>query len=193
MTGGHDETRWDLLSTDLEADLDAHEVGERRLASAEIARAELAGLHLADRLRAGVGRPLVVTVLGLGRIEGRASGLGPDWLRMDLTVPPRTLVLRLDAVLVVTGLGTTAAGAAAGAVSARLGIGSVLRDLARGRLGVQVHLLDGARLSGTVDMVGADHLELAEHADGEPRRRAAVRDQLVVPLSGVAGVSWERR
>lgn len=58
----------------------------------------------------------------------------------------------------------------------------VLRDLARQRIPVTV-FVTSARAHGTIDRVGADHLELACHEPGEARRAAAVRWIELVPLA----------
>jgi hypothetical protein len=58
--------------------------------------------------------------------------------------------------------------------------------LARDRAGVSVVLRDASTLSGTLDRVGADHVDVAEHAPGEARRAAAVRQVRVVPLMALA-------
>jgi hypothetical protein len=51
---------------------------------------------------------------------------------------------------------------------------------------VQVVLRDGGMSAGTVDRVGADFFELAQHPLEEPRRAAAVRGVLAVALDAVA-------
>jgi hypothetical protein len=50
---------------------------------------------------------------------------------------------------------------------------------------VQVRLTDGRTVIGTLDRVGADFVELAEHAAGEPRRAAEVRDVLLLPVQAI--------
>jgi hypothetical protein len=73
-----------------------------------------------------------------------------------------------------------------GQVFARLGLGSALRGIARDRMPVQVWLTDGSVVSGTVDRVGADFLELAEHGTGEARRRGDVTGVRTVPFGALA-------
>jgi hypothetical protein len=73
-------------------------------------------------------------------------------------------------------------------VRARLDLRRALRGLARDRSVVQVVLDDGAVYVGTVDGVGADHVELAEHAADQPRRAAAVRGVRAIALPAVAVV-----
>ena len=92
-------------------------------------------------------------------------------------------------VRTVAGLGrATAPAEDPGRVRARLDLRRALRGLARDRSVVQVVLDDGAVYVGTVDGVGADHVELAEHAADQPRRAAAVRGVRAIALPAVAVV-----
>jgi hypothetical protein len=64
-----------------------------------------------------------------------------------------------------------------------------LRELARRREPVRVALGDGTSLDGTIEAVGSDYLEIAEHDPGEARRRSAVRTRRFVGFAAVAAVS----
>jgi hypothetical protein len=70
-----------------------------------------------------------------------------------------------------------------------------LRELARRREPVRVELADSGTAEGTIEAVGSDYLELAEHDVGEARREAAVRARRFVAFAAVAFVSLlpERR
>jgi hypothetical protein len=64
-----------------------------------------------------------------------------------------------------------------------------LRELARRREPIRVELVDGASCDGTIEAVGSDYLEAAEHDLGEARRRAAVRARRFVGFAAVAAVT----
>jgi hypothetical protein len=92
-------------------------------------------------------------------------------------------------VTAVAGLvAVTAPAEEQGAVARRLDLRRALRGLARDRATVSCLLEDGMALTGTVDRVGADFLELAEHPPDQPRRRAAVTGVRAVPLRAVVAV-----
>jgi hypothetical protein len=63
-----------------------------------------------------------------------------------------------------------------------------VRGLARDRSAVQLVLVDGAVVTGTIDRVGADFCEIAEHALDQARRGSAVQGVTAVALSALAVV-----
>ena len=71
-------------------------------------------------------------------------------------------------------------------------LGYALRALSRDRATVQVSVQGGGPLLGTIDAVGADHLDLAEHLDGLPRRRENVRAVATVPFAALVAVESRR-
>ena len=64
-----------------------------------------------------------------------------------------------------------------------------LRELARRREPVRIELVDGGRVDGTIENVGSDYLEIAEHDPGEARRRRAVKARRFLSLAAVAAVT----
>ena len=64
-----------------------------------------------------------------------------------------------------------------------------LRELARRREPVRVELVDATRCDGTIEAVGSDYLEIAEHELGEARRRLAVRARRFVGFEAVVAVT----
>lgn len=181
--------RWDDLFADLEAQAAALDVAERAAEIAERTRIEVGGLGMRERLAAALGSTVRGQVLGGVAFAGTIERVGPDWLLLD-EGDGRESVLALAALASVTGLGrTSAVPGSGGAVHARLGLRSALRGIARDRSTVRLHLRDGITLDATLDRVGADFVEVARHAPGEPRRRGEVRDVVLVPLDAVAVVS----
>ncbi|MQA77108.1 MAG: hypothetical protein GEV10_01265 [Streptosporangiales bacterium] len=180
--------RWERLFADLETELAAAEAAERDVEVAERTRAEVAKLRLVDRLRVAGEASLTVELAGVGSWAGRVVDTGPDWvlLRGD---PRGDALVALDAVRTVSGLPPrSAVPGSEGRVAERFRIGAVLRGVARDRAGVQVWVRDGRTHAGTVDRVGADYLELAEHEPDLPRRTAAVRGVCLVPFAALAAV-----
>jgi hypothetical protein len=177
--------RWQRLFDDLEAQFDAAQAAELSGEVAERSRREVALARLVDRLRAAEGAPLVVTIPGAGAVRGRLLDAGVDWLLLEES-GPREVLVPLPAVLGVTGLGSRTAAPDASPVRKRLDLRWALRGLARSRTGVALGLVDGSLVTGTLDRVAADHLDLAEHGLGEARRAGAVRQVRLVPLTALA-------
>ena len=177
--------RWQALFDDLEAQLDAAERSDFDAEVRDRTRRELALVALADRLAAAHGQPLAARIWGPGPVSGVLLDSGPDWALLD--DEGREVLVPLAAVLHLSGVGAAARPpGGGGAVARALDLRWALRGLARSRAPVQAVLRDGSGLTGTVDRVGTDHLDLAEHPADEVRRTASVRGVRVVPLPALA-------
>lgn len=182
--------RWEQLFADLEARWAAAEDADFAAEVADRTRSEAARIALVDRLRAGRGRPVRLQLLGGTVVEGVLETVGPDWILVtdDAAAGTEALVV-LAALGAVRGLGRTGADPGpTGASVSRLGLGHALRQVARDRLPVVVTLVDATAVVGTVDRVGADHLELTEHPAGDLRRGRDVSAARLVPTSAIACV-----
>jgi hypothetical protein len=180
--------RWQRLFADLQAEFDEAEAAAERAEDASRRRAETGAVRLVDRLAGALGQPLALRCRGAGDVTGVLVEVGVDWLLLA-DDGHREVLVATSTVRTVVGLGrATAPAEDPGPVRARLDLRRALRGLARDRSVVQVVLDDGAVYVGTVDGVGADHVELAEHAADQPRRAAAVRGVRAIALPAVAVV-----
>jgi small nuclear ribonucleoprotein (snRNP)-like protein len=179
--------RWRRLFDDLEAQADAAHEAELAAEVADRSRREAALVHLGDRLAAAVGATVTVHLTGGTRIAGVLVDTGVDWLLLEQAGAGEALV-PLAALLGVTGVGAATAAPDESAVGRRLDLRWALRGLTRSRTQVRLVLADGSVLPGTLDRVGADHVDLAEHGQDEPRRAGAVRQVRLVPLAAVTAV-----
>jgi hypothetical protein len=178
--------RWAALFADLEAEYAAAEAAQLDAEVRDRARREVARLHLADRLAPAVGHPVVVTARGAGTVRGLLADAAPEWL---LVTETRDVLVPASAVLSIGGLGARSSEPGTGGrVAARLTLGYALRGLARRRAAVSLTLVDGSTLDGTLDRVGGDFVELAEHPPGEARRPGAVRAVRTVPFAALGAV-----
>ena len=176
--------RWNLLFDDLEAQLDREERREREGEVADRTRRERAQLDLHSRLLANVDNPRVVLRLPSHPLSGRLVDVGPDWLLLE--ADRRSVIVALSALRAVGGL---VPGARVPSVLARrFGLGAALRAVSGDRATVEVLDLDGGVATGTIDVVGADHVEVALHASDAFRRQANVVGRLVVPFWALATV-----
>ena len=193
--------RWDNLFDDLESQLEQELTAEEVDLQAEEERLRLARLGIRDRLRSlatgaeTADRLLTLVLAGGARVTIAPATFGRDWvageLREESGRHPQCVV-PLDSVAavilpqrqVMQSLDGRRSAESTGALSARLGLAFVLRDLCRRRQAVDVWLVDG-RLHGTIDRVGRDHLDLAIHEVGHPRRESAVTDYRIVRLGQI--------
>jgi hypothetical protein len=189
--------RWQNLFDDLESQLETELGAEEVDLLAEEERLRLGRLSLRDRVRAlheaGAASPLGVTLRGGDRVTLTLAAIGRDWLAGELdagilrsAIVPFSALATLDPVggQLAVSLRADSTPEPPTALSARLGLAFVLRDLCRRRAPVEVHV-GPERLHGTIDRVARDHLDLAEHAPGEPRRTAAVARIRIVAFAGL--------
>jgi hypothetical protein len=71
-------------------------------------------------------------------------------------------------------------------VARAFGVGHALRAISRDRAPVTLVDVTGAALTGTVDAVGVDFVEVAEHPLDVPRRPENLRGTRVVPFAAMA-------
>jgi hypothetical protein len=179
--------RWERLFDDLEAQVAEAEHASLGAEVADRTRRELARVRLADRFRPAIGRRVTIVVAGRGQMTGTVQAAGPDWLLVSERAGSETVV-SLAAVISVAGLGAHAAVAGAeGEVGARLGLAYVLRGIARDRSEVVTSLTDGSTLTGRVDRVGADFVDITIRV-GTPGDGAEPLETRTLPFSAIASL-----
>jgi hypothetical protein len=177
--------RWDQLFEDLEAQLAVE--SERELAAevADRTRRERALLDVHTRLLANVDVRRVGLRLPSREVVGRLVDVGPDWALVE-TAAERPVLVALASVRGVTGL---AAGARTPSVVAkRFTLGAALRAVSRDRAAVEISDVEGRATTGTIDVVGADHVEVAEHAPDESRRAGNLTGRVLLPFWSLGSV-----
>jgi hypothetical protein len=177
--------RWTRLFDDLSGQIEAAEQADRAAETAELRRLELSRVRLADRLLGAVGARITVVVAGIEPLSGELTQVGGDWALVQGSVAES--LVYLPSVTAVTDLPLTTA-ATGDDLDRALGIASALRRLARDRVQVSVAVRSGDAFTGTIDRVGADFLDLAEHAVDRPRRTDAVQRVRTIPFSALAVV-----
>ena len=192
--------RWDRFFDDLEGQLASEWEAERAALDTEAERLRLSRVALRERLSALVdrepnGAAPSFEVGGGTVVSAEVTGVGADWVALDggragaLVVPfsaieaigmPHADVLR-----------SARPSSRRSALADRMTLGFVVRDLVRRRVAVTVHLAHGRLLSGTIDRAGADHLDIALHERGTPRRATEVTGHRIVPFAAVAWIGLD--
>lgn len=192
--------RWDRFFDDLEDQLASEWEAERAALDTEAERLRLSRVSLHERLTmlAGPdpatvsfefadGTALRASVTGVGAdcvallpAEGRSGAILAPFDAIGSIGMPHSDLLR-----------SARPAPARSALADRLTFGFVLRDLVRRRIGVAVHLVSGRLLTGTIDRAGSDHLDIALHDPGVPRRADAVAGHRIVPFAAVAWIRLE--
>ncbi len=177
--------RWEGLFDDLEGQLAAEERRERDDEVAERTRRERALVTLEARLAAAAGSGIRLRLVDGTRVDGLLDDRGRDWVLVR-TVDGQGVLVPIASVVALTALQREAGDPG---TARRFGLGYALRALARDRATVAVNLAGGGpALVGTIDAVGADHLDLAEHPEGVPRRRENVTAVTTVPFGALVSV-----
>jgi hypothetical protein len=189
--------RWENFFDDLEGQLASEWEAERAALDTEAERLRLSRVALRERLTMLVdrdrgGAPPSFDLADGTVLTAEVTGVGADWVALDggrsgaLVVPfasiatigmPHADVLR-----------SARPAPARSALADRMSLGFLVRDLVRRRVAVTVHLTHGRALAGTIDRAGADHLDIALHEPGTPRRAGEVTGHRLVPFAAVAWI-----
>ena len=187
--------RWDNLFDDLEGQLENELTAEDAELRAEEERLRLGRLGLRQRL-AGVrdgptgSRVLQVVLVGAQTITLRPTVFGRDWLAADLLeagAGTPQCILPFGAIAAVVLHTDQVVPSLAEVVDEparmvdRIGLPFVLRDLCRRRKSLQIQTGVG-QVTGTIDRVGRDHIDVAVHAAGTLRRASEVQQLRIVPI-----------
>nr|WP_208382523.1 hypothetical protein [Microbacterium ulmi] len=187
---------------DLEDQLASEWEAERAALDTEAERLRLSRVALREWLEAIAGQaggatPSIELVDGTV-LSGHVEGVGADWIALEPSGSrPATLLVPLSSIASIGMAHADVLRSARPAATARspladrLTLGYVLRDLVRRRAGVALQLATGRLLTGTIDRAGADHLDLALHDPGAPRRASEVTGHRLVAFSAIAFVRVE--
>ena len=163
----------------------------RREAEQELAAALRAGAgrtRLWEQVARWAGAPVLVRS-GPALLRGTLLAGYADFFVIDGDDGAHHLVRHGPAVSVGLPAGRRALAAVPRGTARRFRLSLALRELARRREPVRLLLVDGSMPGGTIEAVGGDYLELAEHDPGEARREREVRGRRLVGLAAVAVVS----
>ncbi|HEX5730192.1 hypothetical protein [Microbacterium sp.] len=189
--------RWDRFFDDLESQLASEWEAERAALDTEAERLRLSRVALRERLSVLVEResesaPPSFEVADGTVLVADVSGVGADWVALS-DARSGALVVPFASIAAIgmphADILRSARPAPARSILAdRMTFGFVIRDLVRRRVSVSVHLSHGRMLAGTIDRAGADHLDIALHEPGTPRRASEVTGHRVVPFGAVAWI-----
>lgn len=174
--------RIDELLAGIEAQAGAAVAAEDDSLTEDRCRAEFARVGLLDRVRTAMWARFEVH--GIGDVAGEIAHVGADCVL--LRADDGDWIIRHAAIQGVHGL--PLASRPAGSVDSRLGFAAQIRAWTPERSVVRVSRLFAGHITGTLDRVGVDHLDIAEHDPGEPRRNHLVRRVMSVPFGAISAV-----
>lgn len=194
--------RWDRFFDDLEDQLASEWEGERAALETEAERLRVSRMSLRERLLALVERerdaaPLSVEFSDATVVTGEVTGVGADWVALQSTAARGGATLAPLGSIAAIGmphadvLRSARPASLATGMTDRMTFGFVVRDLVRRRVAVAVVTMGGRVLAGTIDRAGADHLDIALHESGVPRRADLVTGHRIVPFASIAWIRLE--
>ncbi|MET3803693.1 hypothetical protein ABIB25_000679 [Nakamurella sp. UYEF19] len=183
--------RWEQLFSDLDAQFDNLADAEMLAELADRERVASGAITMVERFGGSIGRPLRLRTTAGIAVTGTIRKAGPDWLLIQ-EGPGREALVATAALTIVEGL-SSATGPAVQGLELRLNLRYALRVLARDRAPIALVVCGGVgeppglytEITGTIDRLGADFVEVALHAPWEPRRAGSVRSVVLVPLPAV--------
>lgn len=187
--------RWDSLFDDLAGQFDARVEAERAQEAIDDERVRVSRLSLRDRLVAlsqglGEGERIGMELITGEIIEIIPIEFGADWFAADFAVPVRHYRACIIPVAGISSILLTSAQVAVSLaerpvhptlLTERIGLPMALRDLARRRVHCEMTSIRGT-FRGTIDRVGRDHLDLAEHDGDSPRRESGLTRHRILRL-----------
>jgi hypothetical protein len=129
-------------------------------------------------------------VAGARTFRGTVVASYPEFLVLRAAAGTERLIRFGPAVSVALPAEPPVLRPAPDAAARRYQFALALRELSRRREPVRVELVDATRCDGTIDAVGSDYLEVAEHDLAEARRRVAVRARRFVGFAAVVAVTF---
>jgi hypothetical protein len=173
---------------ELEAEFEAGLRREAEQESLAAVRGEVGATVLWEQLARRVGTEATVFA-GTRAFRGSVVASYPEFLVLRATDGTEHLIRYGPAGSVALPAEPSTLRPAPVAAARRYQLALALRELARRREPVRVELVDGSSCDGTIESVGSDYLEVAEHDLGEARRRAAVRARRCVGFPAVVAVT----
>ena len=178
--------RW--VFDELEAGFEAGLRCEAEQEAMAAVRAEVGATVLWEQLARRIGGDATV-VAGTRAFRGGVVASCPEFLVLRAADGAEHLIRYGPAVSIALPAEAPTLRPAPPAAARRYQFALAPRELARRREPIRVELVDGARCDGTIEAVGSDYLEVAQHDLDEARRRAAVRARRFVGFAAVAAVT----
>jgi hypothetical protein len=173
---------------ELEAEFEAGLRREAEQESLAAVRAELGATVLWEQLARRIGSESTV-LAGAHAFRGTVLASYPEFLVLRAADGAEHLIRHGWAVSIALPAEPAPLRPTPDAANRRYQFALALRELARRREPVRVLVADGSSCDGTIEAVGSDYLEIAEHHLGEARRRGAVRARRFIGFAAVAAVT----